>query len=235
MASWVNHTSATMQNQSGVRRNVQSNVNGSIAPFNHQQQSIQPQSTTTYPSYSPQQQQQQQQQFQFKQYQPLQQQHLHHQHYLQQQQTPSHLRHSQVSPQQHYPAQQHTPLAPIHMQPRPPAPAQHARTSTPLLAFNAQPNSISKMVNAQGTFSTYASRIRDANSALILPPALGRRAKRAVMSMAESDEDDWDFEDSLRSTPTRHQYRQAAYMGKERSDKGKKGWAPRPRKTRHTF
>ncbi|KAF9365109.1 Chromatin structure remodeling complex protein sfh1 [Mortierella sp. NVP85] len=90
------------------------------------------------------------------------------------------------------------------------------------------------MVNSHGTFSTYASRIREANSALILPPALGRRAKRAVVSMAESDDDDWDFEDSPRSTPTRHQ-RQQALLEKERLEKEKKAWARRPRKTRHVI
>ncbi|KAF9996850.1 Chromatin structure remodeling complex protein sfh1 [Modicella reniformis] len=90
------------------------------------------------------------------------------------------------------------------------------------------------MVNAYGTFSTYASRIREANSALILPPALGRRAKRAVVSMAESDDDDWDFEDSPRSTPTRHQ-RQQAILEKERLEKEKKVWARRPRRTRHVI
>ncbi|CAO3567148.1 unnamed protein product [Mortierella alpina] len=90
------------------------------------------------------------------------------------------------------------------------------------------------MAGAFGTFSTYASRIREANSALILPPALGRRAKRAVVSMAESDEDDWDFEDSPRSTPTRHQ-KQMALLEKERLEKEKKAWNRRPRKTRHSF
>jgi hypothetical protein len=90
------------------------------------------------------------------------------------------------------------------------------------------------MVNSHGTFSTYSSRIREANSALILPPALGRRAKRAVVSMAESDDDDWDFEDSPRSTPTRHQ-RQQALLEKERLEKEKKAWARRPRKTRHVI
>ncbi|KAF9951485.1 Chromatin structure remodeling complex protein sfh1 [Mortierella alpina] len=92
----------------------------------------------------------------------------------------------------------------------------------------------SRMSTAFGTFSTYASRIREANSALILPPALGRRAKRAVVSMAESDEDDWDFEDSPRSTPTRHQ-KQMALLEKERLEKEKKAWNRRPRKTRHSF
>lgn len=99
---------------------------------------------------------------------------------------------------------------------------------------HAQASSVSRMANAHGTFSTYASRIREANSALILPPALGRRAKRAVVSMAESDEDDWDFEDSPRSTPTRHQ-RQQALLEKERLEKEKKAWARRPRRTRHVF
>ncbi|KAG0235223.1 Chromatin structure remodeling complex protein sfh1 [Actinomortierella wolfii] len=85
----------------------------------------------------------------------------------------------------------------------------------------------------QGTYSTYASRIREANSALILPLALGRRAKRAVVSMAESDEDDWDFEDSPRGTPTRLQKEKEQ---RERMEKEKKAvLVPRPRKTRHIF
>ncbi|KAG0345798.1 Chromatin structure remodeling complex protein sfh1 [Podila humilis] len=88
-----------------------------------------------------------------------------------------------------------------------------------------------RMANALGTYSTYASRIREANSALILPPALGRRAKRAVVSMAESDEDDWDFEDSPRSTPNRVLRQQE----KERLEKEKKVWVKRARKTRHVF
>ncbi|KAG0023569.1 Chromatin structure remodeling complex protein sfh1 [Entomortierella chlamydospora] len=101
-------------------------------------------------------------------------------------------------------------------------------------AYNPHASSTSRMTNAFGTFSTYASRIKEANSALILPPALGRRAKRAVVSMAESDEDDWDFDDSPRNTPTRHQ-RQQAMMEKERLEKEKKAWVRRPRKTRHIF
>ncbi|KAG0251454.1 Chromatin structure remodeling complex protein sfh1 [Linnemannia exigua] len=85
-----------------------------------------------------------------------------------------------------------------------------------------------------GTYSTYASRIREANSALVLPPALGRRAKRAVVSMAESDEDDWDFEDNTRGTPTsRAQRQQQAQLEKERLEKEKKAWTRRARKTRH--
>lgn len=87
-----------------------------------------------------------------------------------------------------------------------------------------------------GTYSTYASRIREANSALILPPALGRRAKRAVVSMAESDEDDWDFEDSSRGTPTSRALRQQqAQLEKERLEKEKKAWTRRARKTRHAI
>ncbi|KAF8945143.1 hypothetical protein BGZ47_003184 [Haplosporangium gracile] len=87
---------------------------------------------------------------------------------------------------------------------------------------------------ALGTYSSYASRIREANSALILPPALGRRAKRAVVSMAESDEDDWDFEDNSRGTPTSRALRQQqAQLEKERLDKEKKAWTRRARKTRH--
>jgi hypothetical protein len=89
------------------------------------------------------------------------------------------------------------------------------------------------MNHAMGTFSTYSSRIREANTALVLPPALGRRAKRAaVASMMESDEDDWDFEDgSPRSTPSKMQ----KMMEKERLEKEKKTWVKRARKTRHIF
>ncbi|KAF9953173.1 Chromatin structure remodeling complex protein sfh1 [Mortierella alpina] len=90
------------------------------------------------------------------------------------------------------------------------------------------------MSNALGTFSTYASRLREASNALILPPALGRRAKRAaVASMMESDEDDWDFDEgaSPRSTPSRVQRQ----LEKERQEKEKKVWVKRPRKTRHIY
>ncbi|KAG0366670.1 Chromatin structure remodeling complex protein sfh1 [Gamsiella multidivaricata] len=122
------------------------------------------------------------------------------------------------------------PRYPVHATPAAGAPygysAQYNTT--------ANANSASRMANAFGTFSTYAARIREANSALILPPALGRRAKRAVVSMAESDDDDWDFDDSPRSTPTRHQ-KQQALLEKERMEKEKKTWARRPRKTRHVF
>ncbi|KAF9126246.1 Chromatin structure remodeling complex protein sfh1 [Mortierella sp. 14UC] len=90
------------------------------------------------------------------------------------------------------------------------------------------------VAGVMGTYSTYASRIREANSALVLPPALGRRAKRAVVSMAESDEDDWDFEDNARGTPTsRAQRQQQAQLEKERLEKEKKAWTRRARKTRH--
>ncbi|KAF9153573.1 Chromatin structure remodeling complex protein sfh1 [Linnemannia schmuckeri] len=90
------------------------------------------------------------------------------------------------------------------------------------------------MSSAQGTFSTYASRIREASNALVLPPALGRRAKRAaVASLMESDEDDWDFEDgaSSRSTPNKMQRQ----LEKERLEKEKKVWVKRARKTRHIY
>ncbi|KAG9069740.1 Chromatin structure remodeling complex protein sfh1 [Linnemannia hyalina] len=90
------------------------------------------------------------------------------------------------------------------------------------------------MSTAQGTFSTYASRIREASNALVLPPALGRRAKRAaVASLMESDEDDWDFEDgaSARSAPNKV----LRQLEKERLEKEKKVWVKRPRKTRHIY
>lgn len=90
------------------------------------------------------------------------------------------------------------------------------------------------MPTAQGTFSTYASRIREASNALVLPPALGRRAKRAaVASLMESDEDDWDFEDgaSPRGTPNKIQRQ----LEKERLEKEKKVWVKRARKTRHIY
>ncbi|KAF8930956.1 hypothetical protein BGZ58_007925 [Dissophora ornata] len=90
------------------------------------------------------------------------------------------------------------------------------------------------MPNVQGTYSTYASRIRDTNNALVLPPVLGRKAKRAaVASMMESDEDDWDFEDgaSPRGTPSKIQRQ----LEKERLEKEKKTWVKRPRRTRHVY
>ncbi|KAK3814998.1 MAG: hypothetical protein J3Q66DRAFT_203430 [Benniella sp.] len=90
------------------------------------------------------------------------------------------------------------------------------------------------MPNVQGTHSTYASRIRESSNALLLPPALGRKAKRAaVASMMESDEDDWDFEDSpmSRGTPNRI----LRQLEKERQEKEKKVWVKRPRKTRHVY
>ena len=93
---------------------------------------------------------------------------------------------------------------------------------------------VSAMPNAQGTHSTYASRIRESSNALLLPPALGRRAKRAaVASMMESDEDDWDFEDApmSRGTPNRV----LRQLEKERLEKEKKVWVKRPRKTRHVY
>ncbi|KAG0290797.1 Chromatin structure remodeling complex protein sfh1 [Dissophora globulifera] len=256
MSSWVNHTSATMQNHAPARRSGPAGSDsGSPAPSTYstrgasrhqqqqQQQQIQQQQMQmqpqhlqpNHPQYSV-----HQQQHQFKPYQPPQQQVHHHQHpqHLSQQ---HHLPHQHQQPHQHHQQQQqhHAPhhSSPMSMQPRyPPAPASGG--SGPGYGFNAhsaaQASSTSRMVNAFGTFSTYASRIREANSALILPPALGRRAKRAVVSMAESDEDDWDFEDSPRSTPTRHQ-RQQAMLEKERQEKEKKVWTRRARKTRHVF
>ncbi|KAF9980093.1 hypothetical protein BGZ75_008830, partial [Mortierella antarctica] len=116
-----------------------------------------------------------------------------------------------VAPQQQRQHQSHY-QQPVASQPRLISPPASAGSPYGGHHFNNSPHAAaagSKMAGALGTFSTYASRIREANSALILPPALGRRAKRAVVSMAESDEDDWDFEDSPRSTPTRHQKQMA--------------------------
>ncbi|KAF9113377.1 Chromatin structure remodeling complex protein sfh1 [Mortierella sp. AM989] len=219
MSSWVNHTSATMQNHSSVHRPTNAGSDsGSPAPSGYstrgssrqqqpqqQQQSAQPQQYPAHPQH------------QFRQYQPspVQQQQPHHHH----QQPP-----------------RHPSTVPIQMQSRYPAGQGSAVPGAGGAAYSYNPHasSTSRMTNAYGTFSTYASRIKEANSALILPPALGRRAKRAVVSMAESDEDDWDFDDSPRNTPTRHQ-RQQAMMEKERLEKEKKAWVRRPRKTRHIF
>ena len=131
-----------------------------------------------------------------------------------------------VQPRQQNPYTPHSPYPPTpqhhHQQPHHPphhSSGQHVRAAP--------------MNHAMGTFSTYSSRIREANTALVLPPALGRRAKRAaVASMMESDEDDWDFEDgSPRSTPSKMQ----KMLEKERLEKEKKSWVKRARKTRHIF
>ncbi|KAF9360460.1 Chromatin structure remodeling complex protein sfh1 [Mortierella sp. AD094] len=233
MSSWVNHTSATMQNHGSVHRAGATNAgsdSGSPAPSNYstrgssrqqQQQQQQPAQPQQYPSHA--------QQQQFRQYQPPppqpQQQ--------QQHQQPHQHQH------QHQHQSRHSSSMPIQMQSRHPAGPGPAGPGAvgggqATYAYNPHASSTSRMSNAFGTFSTYASRIKEANSALILPPALGRRAKRAVVSMAESDEDDWDFDDSPRNTPTRHQ-RQQAMMEKERLEKEKKAWVRRPRKTRHIF
>ncbi|KAF9395638.1 Chromatin structure remodeling complex protein sfh1 [Podila verticillata] len=202
MTSWVNHTSATMQNHSAPRRSGGSD-RGSPAPgaagSNYSTRSsrsstMQPQSLQPHPI---------QQAHPHPQHQIQAQQYNHHQQMIKQQQQQQQLQ-QRYGSGSGYP--QHT---------------QHSGN-----AANAN-----RMANAFGTFSTYASRIREANSALILPPALGRRAKRAVVSMAESDEDDWDFEDSPRSTPNRIQRQ----MEKERLEKEKKAWVKRARKTRHIF
>ncbi|KAF9201388.1 Chromatin structure remodeling complex protein sfh1 [Haplosporangium sp. Z 27] len=146
--------------------------------------------------------------------------------------------HKQPHQHQHHQSR-HPSSVPLQMQSRYPAgsgsvaPGSGGGAQQPYV-YNPHASSTSRMTNAYGTFSTYASRIKEANSALILPPALGRRAKRAVVSMAESDEDDWDFDDSPRNTPTRHQ-RQQAMMERERLEKEKKTWVRRPRKTRHIF
>ncbi|KAF9179575.1 Chromatin structure remodeling complex protein sfh1 [Haplosporangium sp. Z 767] len=205
MSAWVNYTTATMQNQASTR--------GSPAPSNystrgasrHQQPPLQ-----QHIQPQPQPPQQHHQQLQY----PI--------HQQQQQQQQQQLRQYQ---------QRHPANAPA---------VRSGPAAGPAYAYNPQqghhpnPSSTSRMVNAYGAFSTYASRIREANSALILPPALGRRAKRAVISMAESDDEDWDFEDSPRSTPTRHQ-KQQALLEKERLKKEKKAWVRRPRKTHHMF
>ncbi|KAF9997471.1 Chromatin structure remodeling complex protein sfh1 [Entomortierella chlamydospora] len=106
---------------------------------------------------------------------------------------------------------------------------QHQRPGGP---GSAASGALGAMPHVQGTYSTYASRIRDASNALVLPPALGRKAKRAaVASMMESDEDDWDFEEggSSRSTPNKVQRQ----LEKERLEREKKAWVRRARKTRH--
>ncbi|KAG0297708.1 hypothetical protein BGZ97_004244 [Linnemannia gamsii] len=226
MTSWVNHTTASMQSPaagpgsvSSSRRTGGGSDRGSPAPSTystrpsrHQAQAIAPQ-TTPYP---PPPHQQQQQQTVFRPYQPSVQ--------------PSH--HGHGHPQQPQHRQQPHPIFPNgaapgggHHHPHPYAPQGFPPTGS---------NRGGMAAGAMGTYSTYASRIREANSALVLPPALGRRAKRAVVSMAESDEDDWDFEDNARGTPTsRAQRQQQAQLEKERLEKEKKAWTRRARKTRH--
>ncbi|KAG0078790.1 hypothetical protein BGZ90_004366 [Linnemannia elongata] len=211
MTSWVNHTTASMQSPPGTtsspRRTPGGSDRGSPAPSSystrtsrHQSQTIAPQ-TTPYP---PPHQQQQQQQTVFRPYQPPVQPHPQ-QHQQQRQQPPPIYPNGAASaPVQHH----HHPYAP---QGFPPSSAGSNRGSG---------RGGEMAAGVMGTYSTYASRIREANSALILPPALGRRAKRAVVSMAESDEDDWDFEDNSRGTPTsRAQRQQQAQLEKERSQK----------------
>ncbi|KAG0200077.1 Chromatin structure remodeling complex protein sfh1 [Mortierella sp. GBA30] len=156
------------------------------------------------------------------------------------QQQPQHQQPIQPQQQQQHMFRAYQPVAPhqhqqpVASQPRYVNPSPSAHGSSQFGNAHHPSGASSRMANAYGTFSTYASRIREANSALILPAALGRRAKRAVISMAESDEDDWDFEDSPRNTPTRHQ-RQQALLEKERLEKEKKVWNRRPRKTRHSI
>ncbi|OAQ24262.1 SNF5-domain-containing protein [Linnemannia elongata AG-77] len=225
MTSWVNHTTASMQNPPGTtsspRRTPGGSDRGSPAPSSyssrtsrHQSQTIAPQ-TTPYP---PPHQQQQQQQTVFRPYQPPVQPHPQQHQQLRQQPPPIYPNGAASAPVQHH----HHPYAP---QGFPPSAAGSNRGSG---------RGGEMAAGVMGTYSTYASRIREANSALILPPALGRRAKRAVVSMAESDEDDWDFEDNSRGTPTsRAQRQQQAQLEKERLEKEKKAWTRRARKTRH--
>ncbi|KAI7831351.1 hypothetical protein BC939DRAFT_183848 [Gamsiella multidivaricata] len=160
------------------------------------------------------------------------------------------LQQHQISMQQHQhaqfrqapPAQVHHPAngIPMHAQPphhQPPAFIQHRSSSnnnTHVGSGLHRPGTLASMPNVQGTYSTYGSRIRELGNALVLPPALGRKAKRAaVASMLESDEDDWDFEEdgSRRGTPSRMQRQ----LEKERLEKEKKAWVRRPRKTRHVY
>ncbi|KAF9351452.1 SWI SNF, matrix associated, actin dependent regulator of chromatin, sub b, member 1, partial [Mortierella sp. AD094] len=190
------------------------------------------------PLLPPQQPQPQQQQFQFqpqKGY-PMQQQ-------PHPQQLPMQMQMQQPHPQQQQ--QQYTqfrPPAVAAAQPRYPmnggVPLQHqqhlyhSQHQRPGGPGSAASGALGAMPHVQGTYSTYASRIRDTNNALVLPPALGRKAKRAaVASMMESDEDDWDFEEggSSRSTPNKIQRQ----LEKERLEKEKKAWVKRARKTRH--
>ncbi|KAG0271323.1 Chromatin structure remodeling complex protein sfh1 [Linnemannia exigua] len=170
-----------------------------------------------------------------------------------QQQQQQQFQFQQPPPPQHQQQQQYTQIrqAPPVVQPRYPSTSGGSATGS---SYNPQqqhpyqgggfrqggvsggggPSKTGNMPNAQGTFSTYASRIREAGNALVLPPALGRRAKRAaVASLMESDEDDWDFEDgaSPRSTPNKMQRQ----LEKERLEKEKKVWVKRPRKTRHIY
>ncbi|KAF9109080.1 Chromatin structure remodeling complex protein sfh1 [Mortierella sp. AM989] len=176
-----------------------------------------------------------QQQFQFQQQKgfPMQQQshpqqmqmQMQQSHPQQQQQPYTQSRSAAVQPR--YPMNGGVPLQ--HQQQHPYHP-QHHRPGPGSAASGA----LSAMPHVQGTYSTYASRIRDTNNALVLPPALGRKAKRAaVASMMESDEDDWDFEEggSSRSTPNK----MLRQLEKERLEKEKKAWVRRARKTRHVY
>ncbi|KAF9934222.1 Chromatin structure remodeling complex protein sfh1 [Linnemannia zychae] len=218
MTSWVNHTTASMQNPgSSPSRRTGGSDRGSPAPSSYSTRTNRPPSQGQ-PALAPQQHTApyppQQQQTVFRPYQPPAQPSHHHQpHHLQQQirQQPHSIYPNGVPSGHHHPYHQQSP-------------------------HHGSNNNRAMMPGALGTYSTYASRIREANSALVLPPALGRRAKRAVVSMAESDEDDWDFEDNGRSTPaSRSQRQQLAQLEKERLEKEKKAWTRRPRKTRHLF
>ncbi|KAG0366350.1 Chromatin structure remodeling complex protein sfh1 [Mortierella sp. AD032] len=281
MASWVNHTAASMQ--SGRRAGAGGGSDqGSPAPGGSQYSTRASYSSTNQQQHHHQQQQQQQQlliqqqqmhqatamqqqqlslgrppqqqpqqQFQFQQVYPP-----GHQHQQQQQQQhnipPPLQTHHQQPPQQQQ-QQQYTQIrqAPPVVQPRYPSSSGGSATGSP---YNPQqqhphqgggfrqggapggggPSKTGSMPSALGTFSTYASRIREAGNALVLPPALGRRAKRAaVASLMESDEDDWDFEDgaSPRGTPNKIQRQ----LEKERLEKEKKVWVKRARKTRHIY
>ncbi|KAF9131461.1 Chromatin structure remodeling complex protein sfh1 [Mortierella sp. 14UC] len=247
MASWVNHTTASMQ--SGRRSGAGGGSDrGSPAPSSSGQYS-----TRTSRSSINQQQQQQQQQLLIQQQQMLQASAIQHQQPSlgrppqQQQQQQQQFQFQQPPPQQ----QQYTQIrqAPPAVQLRYSTSGGGSATGSPYNPQQQHPYQgggfrqggsggghlkTGAMPNAQGTFSTYASRIREASNALVLPPALGRRAKRAaVASLMESDEDDWDFEDgaSPRSTPNKVQRQ----LEKERLEKEKKVWVKRPRKTRHIY
>ncbi|KAF9931734.1 Chromatin structure remodeling complex protein sfh1 [Linnemannia zychae] len=255
MASWVNHTTASMQSgrRGGSDRGSpapsssgsQYPTRSSRSATNQQQQLQQQQPMQQHaavmqhhqpslgrPPSHPQQQQQQQQQFQFQQVYPQ-------GHPQQQQQNiPLPLQtHHQVPQQQQVYNQIRQ--APVAMQPRFVANSVGAiynpQHHHPYQGGGFRPGPPKGVTpNVQGTFSTYASRIREASNALVLPPALGRRAKRAaVASLMESDEDDWDFEDgaSPRSTPNKMQRQ----LEKERLEKEKKVLVKRARKTRHIY
>ncbi|CAO3567869.1 unnamed protein product [Mortierella alpina] len=177
-------------------RATRSTSNQPAQPYQLQQQQHPP----------PPQQQPQQQQFQMQPQPGYPMQHQHHtptpaqiqQHQFQQQQQQaqqqqpySQFRTASVQPR--YPAYGSQPQQPHQQHPyHPQQQQQHGHYGSGYRPAGAP----APMSNALGTFSTYASRLREASNALILPPALGRRAKRAaVASMMESDEDDWDFDD----------------------------------------